>query len=210
MSGSENRNTTQASFLRRLHMMARNNRSMIHLRNSPFQNDNLCGFLASDRATHKAQVHRRRGFYLRKNVMLRKTWHRTEARCLKILRRYKLGIYSGLLLSHRISDCKRISLLSRGLIHVLHLIYEETRFIIHKTSLRVVSFLKINRWIIARWFLVSRLLGSWCVISSHLISSHHIADSTWCRIIVWERTAWRWVSDRTNVSMRQEHPINKD
>lgn len=203
MSGSENKNTTQASFL--LHMMARNNR-LWFIFATP--HSRMIIYAAFWRAI--ARLIKPKfivvAFYLRKNVMLRKIWHRIEARCLKILRRYKLGIYSGLLLSHRISDCKRISLLSRGLIHVLHLIYEETRFIIHKT-LRVVSFCENKS--LNHSPEISRVAPPWLVVCD-LISSHHIADSTWCRIIEWERTAWRWVSDRTNVSMRQEHRINKD
>lgn len=111
MSGSENTKTrkrlcSQFSSSVVISRMARSDRSMIHLRNSPFLNDNLFGVLDFFRlfgewsrdSTHKAQVHRRILFFVRKRYVAKKkpTWHRI-ARCLKRLRRYKLGrFFSGL------------------------------------------------------------------------------------------------------------------
>lgn len=92
-------------------------------------------------------------FYLRKNVMLQNLTPRSILECffrqlcqmspqpIVVFNRYKLGINStfsrGPLLSRRISNCKRIFLALTGallfFIHVLHLIYGETRFRIHKS-----------------------------------------------------------------------------
>lgn len=111
MSGSENTKTrkrlcSQFSSSVVVSRMARSDRSMIHLRNSPFLSDNLFGvsvffrlFAASDRATPLIKPKFIVAF---ENVMLRKkklTWHRI-ARCLKRLRRYKLGIFLSELYCH--------------------------------------------------------------------------------------------------------------